>query len=126
MFVETKQINIMKALKFGEDFHHLSTPTIGQMVIIKTAASSGWGLKAKVVRITKKQVIVECEKWLPTVDRSKIGTRNGLKDRFSGWLAHWSQMNKASKGRQRKFWIDSNLEVGSTNSWNASTVWELK
>ena len=116
----------MKVLVASKDFvRAFSVDSIGEVVLIKTSAASGWAIKAKVIRQTKTQIEVECIKWIPTEDTNRFGVKNGLKDRFEGWLGDWSWRNKVINGNKRKFWKSNFTEVGSANEWNPSVLCQL-
>jgi len=116
----------MKALVANKDFSRvIGIDGIGETVLIKSSAATGWAIKAKVVRETKTQVEVECERWIPTEDTFKWGVKNGLKDRFEGWISDWSWRNKVIKGNKRKFWRDTFQEVGDSQNWNPSILCKL-
>jgi hypothetical protein len=112
-------------LKSGQDFTRpfdLNDLKINQIVLAKSSVASGWASVVKVVRIMKTQIEVETVNLIPTIDAFKWGVKNPFENRGEGFFQFWAERKKILKGRKLKFFIDSNVEVGSTNEWNPQTI----
>ena len=112
-------------LKSGQDFKSpfdLKDLKINDIVLTKQSVATGWAEVVKVVRITKTQIEVETINLIPTIDHFKWGIKNPFKNRGKGFFQFWSERKKILKGNKRKFFINSNIEVGSSSDWNPKRI----
>ena len=112
-------------LKSGQDFTRpfdLNDLKINQIVLAKSSVASGWASVVKVVRIMKTQIEVETINVIPTIDNFKWGVKNPFANRREGFFKDWAWRKKISKGRKRKFFIENNIEVGSSDNWNPQRI----
>ena len=113
----------IKILESGKDFtrtFNANDLEIGDEVMIKSMAASGWARVGKVVRKTKTQLEVECINVIPTKDVARIGIKNPFVDdrKKGGFFEDWAFNRKCNIGRKDKFFIESGLGVGWTGHWN--------
>ena len=117
----------MKVLKAGIDFSKASeiNPQLGTEFLIKSSIATGWAKRAKVVRLTGKQVEVEVVNIIPTEETNRFGTKNGLKDRHEGFLLIGLSEKKAFVGEKMKFFKESCERVGDSGNWNPAILCEI-
>jgi hypothetical protein len=112
-----------KVLQSGIDFtsaFSVRDLMVGDEVIMKSMAVSGWARTGKVTRVMNTQIEVECTNVIPTKDRCNFGTVNPFVDsRFKGgFFENWAWFRKTAIGRKSKFFRADGIEVGSRNEWN--------
>ncbi len=115
----------MKNLKANIDFISpldLTDLKLNDKVLIKSSIATGWAKVGIVKRIMKKQIEVETINVIPTIDTNRFGTKNHFSNRWIGFFEDWANMKRFNKGRKRKFFIESNIEVGFSNEWNPSRI----
>ena len=117
-------MKIIKILESGKDFTKsfwAGNLSINDKVFVKSQAVSGWAKVGKVIRIMKSQLEIEVTDFIPTKDVARIGTKNPFVDerKNGGFFEDWALSRKMCKGDKIKFFIDSGIEVGSTNEWNS-------
>tara|TARA_B110001452_G_scaffold262337_1_gene262243 strand:- start:184 stop:555 length:372 start_codon:yes stop_codon:yes gene_type:complete len=115
----------LKLLKANEDFKNLTNLEdlkINQKVLIKSSVATGWAKVGEVSRIMKSQIEVTITNVIPTIDSNRFGTKNHFKNRWIGFFKDWAGMKKFNKGKKRKFFIESNIEVGSSEDWNPQRI----
>ena len=115
----------MKVLKANIDFIkpiNLEELKLNEKVLIKSAVATGWAKVGTVTRIMKSQIEVTVNNVIPTIDTNRFGTKNHLKNRWVGFFEDWADMKRFNKGLKWKFFIESNVEVGSTQDWNPQSV----
>ena len=110
-------------LESGKDFTSMFNANnleIGNEVLIKSQAASGWARVGKVVRKTKTQLEVECINVIPTKDKFRWGIKNPFVDnrKNGGFFKNWAFTKKRNIGKKHKFFIESGLGVGWTGHWN--------
>tara|TARA_R100001015_G_C4610278_1_gene165636 strand:+ start:1040 stop:1426 length:387 start_codon:yes stop_codon:yes gene_type:complete len=112
-------------LKSGQDFISpvdLNNLKINQIVLAKSSVATGWASVVKVVRIMKTQIEVEIINVIPTIDNFKWGVKNPFENRCQGFFQFWAERKKILKGKKRKFFIENNVEVGSSDNWNPNRI----
>ena len=116
----------MKVLKAGIDFSKASeiNPQLGTEFLIKSSIATGWAKRAKVVRLTGKQVEVEVVNIIPTEETNRFGTKNGLKDRHEGFLLIGLSEKSICWGKM-KFFKESCERVGDSGNWNPAILCEI-
>jgi hypothetical protein len=112
-----------KVLQSGIDFtSHFSVRDlmVGDEVIMKSMAVSGWARIGKVTRVMNTQIEIECTNVIPTKDKCRIGTLNPFVDdrKKGGFFEHWAWWRKCAIGDKSKFFRANGIEVGSSNEWN--------
>ena len=118
----------MKLLKANKDFikpHNLDHLMLNEKVLIKAATATGWAKVGLVTRIMKSQIEVTITNVIPTIDTNRFGTKNHFENRWVGFFKDWADMKRFNKGKKRKFFIESNIEVGSSQEWNPQSIAEI-
>jgi translation initiation factor 2 gamma subunit (eIF-2gamma) len=115
----------MKLLKAHKDFIkpiNLKDLKLNEKVLIKSAVATGWAKVGTVTKIMKSQIEVTVTNVIPTIDSNKFGIKNHFKNRWIGFFEEWADMKRFNKGKKRKFFIESNVEVGCSQDWNPQSV----
>ena len=117
----------MRVLKAGIDFQRAFeiNPQEGENFLIKSVHPTGWAKLAKVTRVMKSQVELEIINVVPTEESNKFGTKNGLLDRHEGFFSDWCFKKKVNVGKRVKFFRESGIMVGMSDSWKPIVLVEL-
>ena len=121
--------NLVKVFKANKDFTRafVSDVLLNEKVLIKSNFATGWGTLAKVTRILNTQIEVEIINIVPTEESNRFGTKNGWdierKENPENFFLRWAEWKKRVIGTKRKFFKETGIEVGSTNStWRSSSL----
>ena len=120
----------MTVLDSTTDFkrcNDLSNFEVGDKVLIKSSAASGWASVAKVTRIMLSQIEVQTINIIPTKDHHRWGTTNPfVDDREKGdFFLRWNDAKRCNVGRKSKFFIKGGLKVGFSTGWNPKCIAQI-